>query len=162
MRKPRILTEGARYHVSARANRQDLIFSEDETKDLFLSVVRKAKSRFDFRIENFCIMGNHIHFIIRPGRGESLSSIMQWVLGVFAMRFNHLRHLTGHVWGERFFSKIIENIRAYHETFSYIDANPLIAGLVDRVEDWLYGRFHVRAIGFEDILANPASWADWP
>ena len=85
---------------------------------------------------------------------------MQWVLGVFAMRFNHMRHFSGHVWGERFFSKIIENIVVYNRIFFYIDANPLIAGLVNRVEDWLYGRFHVRSIGFEDILASPASWDD--
>jgi putative transposase len=155
-----MLQEGARYHVSARANRQELIFQEDGIKDLFLSVIRNAKRKYDFRIENFCIMGNHVHFIVCPGRGESLSSIMKWVLGVFAMRFNRLLRLTGHVWGERFFSKIIENIRVYNRIFLYIDANPLIAGLVDRVEDWLYGRFHVRTIGFEDILAGPASWDD--
>jgi putative transposase len=78
------------------------------------------------------------------------------------MRFNRIHCLTGHVWGERFYSRIIENLRAYLTIFLYIDSNPLVAGLVSRVEDWLYGRFHARAIGFEDILASPASWTDWP
>jgi len=157
-----MLQEGARYHVSARANRQEMIFSADETKTLFLSVVQRAKAKYEFQIENFCIMGNHFHFIVHPGRGESLSSIMRWILGVFAMRFNRIHCLTGHVWGERFYSRIIENLRAYLTIFLYIDSNPLVAGLVSRVEDWLYGRFHARAIGFEDILASPASWTDWP
>jgi putative transposase len=139
-----------------------MIFEADKTKDLFLSVVKEAKGKFFFYIENFCIMGNHVHFIIRPGLGESLSSIMQWILGVFAMRFNRLHRLTGHVWGDRFFSRIIESMREYLETFAYIDANPLVAGLVARAEDWLYSRFHLHLIGFEDILARPASWADWP
>ena len=160
MRMPRKLREGAGYHVSARANRQEMIFEADETKDLFLSVIREAKGKFVFRIENFCIMGNHIHLIVWPGSGESLSAIMQWILGVFAIRFNRLHHLTGHVWGERFFSRIIENIRAYFALFAYIDANPLVAGLVSRAEDWLYSRFHLRVIGFEDIISSPALWAD--
>jgi putative transposase len=157
-----MLREGARYHVSARANRQEMILEPDEMKHLFLSVVREAKRKFIFCIENFCIMGNHFHFIIRPGQGESLSSIMQWILGVFAMRFNRAHRLTGHVWGERFFSRIIENLREYLGIFAYIDANPLVAGLVTRVEDWLFSRFHLRIIGFEDIMAEPASWIDWP
>jgi putative transposase len=162
MRKPRVLREGARYHVSARANRREMIFETDEMKKLFLSVAKEARRKFVFRIENICIMGNHFHFIIRPGWGESLSSIMKWILGVFAIRFNKSYHLTGHVWGERFYSKIIESMRSYFEIFAYIDANPLVAGLVSRAEDWLYSRFHLRVLGFEEILTSPASWVDWP
>jgi len=52
-------------------------------KDLFLEVIVRAKGKFRFRIENFCVMGNHIHLMIRPGTRESLSRIMQWVLSVF-------------------------------------------------------------------------------
>jgi putative transposase len=159
---PRILCEGARYHVSARANRQEMIFAADETNILFLSVVKEAKRKFVFHLENLCIMGNHIHFIIRPGWGESLSAIMQWILGVFAMRYNRAHHLTGHVWGERFFSRIIENLREYLKIFLYIDANPIAAGLVARAKDWLYGRHNLGLIGFGDIVASPASWVDWP
>jgi putative transposase len=139
-----------------------MIFEADKVKDLFLSVVAEAKRKYVFRLENFCVMGNHFHAIIRPGWGESLSSIMRWILGVFATRYNRMRNISGHVWGDRFFSRIIENLRSYLLTFSYIDANPLVAGLVNRAEDWLYGRFHVRAIGFEKILSSPDSWVDTP
>jgi len=132
-----------------------LIFEKDESKKLFLSVVREAKGKYLFHIENFCLMGNHFHFLVRPGPGESLSKIMQWILSVFASRFNRAHHLTGHVWGERFFSRIIETMRAYLEQYTYIDANPCSAGLVARVEDWLFGRFNLRSIGFEDIITHP-------
>ncbi len=162
MRGLRILQEGARYHVSARANRQEMVLQADAVKKLFLSVVGRAKKKFAFNIENFCIMNNHFHFIIRPGRGECLSSIMQWILGVFAMRYNRIHRLTGHVWGERFFSRIIGDLRTYRIVFSYIDANPLVSGLVARAEDWLFGRFHARSIGFEDLISGPATSGDWP
>jgi putative transposase len=138
-----------------------MIFESDRVKKMLLLVLREAKKRFIFQIENLCIMGNHVHLIIRPGCGESLSEIMQWVLGVFAMRFNRLHHCTGHVWGERFFSRIVDTMRAYLEISSYIDANPFIAGLVVRVEDWLYSRFHLRSIGFGDLISAPPSCSDW-
>jgi putative transposase len=162
MRMPRLLREGACYHVYARANRQEMIFASDEVKELFLSVLMKAKVKFDFRVENFCIMGNHVHFILRPGFGESLSSIMKWLLGVFAIHYNKLFHLTGHVWGERFHSRIIETMRDYLAVFVYIDENPVVARLVERTDDWLFGRFHLRERGAEWLLACPTSLFDWP
>ena len=125
-----------------------------EIKDLFLSVVKEAKGKYEFRIENFCILGNHFHIIIKPGEGECLSSIMQWILSVFAMRFNRAYNLTGHVWGERFFSQIIANVRQYYKNYIYIDENPKRAGLVDRAQDWLYGRFHLREIGCESLIGT--------
>jgi putative transposase len=85
MRLPRELKEGARYHVTARANRKEMILDTSSMKELFLSVVKRAKRKYDFRLENFCLMGNHFHLVVQPGRGESLSTIMRWILSVFAM-----------------------------------------------------------------------------
>jgi putative transposase len=110
MRKPRELRAGARYHVTARANRKEMILDRGAMKELFLSVVRRAKLKYDFRIENFCIMGDHFHLIIQPGRGESLAAIMRWILSVFAMTYDRVQGLTGHIWGCRFFSRIIESL----------------------------------------------------
>jgi len=52
-----------------------MILDSSSMKALFLDVVAKAKKRYSFRIENFTVMGNHFHLIIRPGKGESLSRI---------------------------------------------------------------------------------------
>jgi REP element-mobilizing transposase RayT len=67
-------------------------------KDMFLEVVKRAKRKYDFAVVNFCIMGNHVHFIIRPGAKENLSRIMQRILSVFAIRFNRQHRFIGHVW----------------------------------------------------------------
>ena len=73
MRQARKLVEGARYHVTARANRKEMILDSSARKELFLSVVKRAKEKYEFRLENFCIMGNHFHFVIQPGaRRESV------------------------------------------------------------------------------------------
>ena len=53
VRQPRELQDGARYHVTARANRKEMILDKGPMKELFLSVVRRAKTKYDFRIENF-------------------------------------------------------------------------------------------------------------
>jgi putative transposase len=152
MRKPRELREQAKYHVTARANRKEMILDSSRTKALFLGVVIRAKKRYSFRIDNFTVMGNHFHLIIQPGKNESLSRIMQWILSVFAQAYNGLHGLTGHVWGERFFSRIIRTVREYLSTFDYVDENPVKAGLVDFSGDWIFGGLFFRRRGIREII----------
>ena len=130
MRKPRIIRAGSVYHVVARANRREYILQPDEIKNDFLVTVARAKKKYRFRLTNFCVMGNHFHFMITPGKGESLSRIMQWILSVFAVRFNKRFGWNGHVWYDRFKSKILDGMGEFLHAFRYIAENPVRAGMV--------------------------------
>ena len=101
MRKPRILEDGGCYHVSARANHREMLLNEDDSRSLFLSIVRRAKQKFRFKLHNIVIMGNHFHFLIRTEHGTTLSKVMKWILGVFAMNWNRIHGMWGHFWGDR-------------------------------------------------------------
>ena len=161
MRKPRKLQDGARYHVTARANRKEMIFDPDPVKDLFLSVIKRAHRKYDFRIENFCVMDNHFHLIIQPRNGANLSAIMQWIMSVFAMAYNRSRGITGHVWGNRFFSRIIDSLKDFLQIFDYIDGNPVRANRVTDPQDWPHGGLaHIRQ-GRRDIIEEPQEWIPW-
>lgn len=129
MRKPRILIENGMYHVVARANRSEFILQSEEIKTMFLEVVLRAKRRYCFSLKNFCIMNNHFHFLIVAGKGENLSRIMQWILSVFAVRFNKRFGWNGHVWYDRFKSKIVDGLSNFLHAFRYIAENPIRAGL---------------------------------
>jgi putative transposase len=104
-----------------------MILDSVATKELFQSVVKRAKAKYAFRIENFCIMGNHYHLVILPARGENLTAIMRWIMSVFAMAYNKIHGHTGHVWGGRCFSRIIRGLRELAQVFEFLDANPEIA-----------------------------------
>jgi len=127
-------------------------------KELFLSVVKRAKAKYSFRLENFCIMGNHFHFIIQPSRGESLSAIMRWILSVFAMAYNRISGLTGHVWGCRFFSRILATLWELHQAFKYVDDNPVKASLVEDRRAWRWGGLSHNRRGCRDLVEAPADW----
>ena len=155
MRRRRIIIEDARYHVYARINRQEFILQSIFIKEMFMSVLKRAKKKFKFQIINFCIMGNHVHFIIKPLKGESLSSIMQWILGVFAQKYNRTFDLHGHVWYDRFKSKVIVDFRQFLHTFVYISNNPVKAGLVDSPEEYRYSGIYNLHKGILGIMERP-------
>jgi REP element-mobilizing transposase RayT len=72
--------QGLTYHVTSKVNRDAFELEPDDMKQLFLSVIEGAiKKGFKFKLWNFCVMGNHFHFLITPEKGESLSSIMKWI-----------------------------------------------------------------------------------
>ena len=139
MRKTRELYAGAKYHVTARINRGEFALKSPEVKDLFLHTVRRAREKYSFELRSFVLMDNHIHFLIKPGKNESLSRIMQWILGVFARAYNKYFHLKGHVWYDRFKSVVIESFEQLIATFRYIFNNPVKAGMVEDPEEYMYG-----------------------
>jgi putative transposase len=155
MRKSRHLQSDANYHVIARTNRREMMLKDSEIKDMFEETLRRAKGKFRFYIRNFCIMGTHVHIMIEPLAGESLSKIMQWILSVFAKKYNKRFKLMGHVWYDRFKSFIIGGFRKFLETFIYIAENPVKAGIVDRFDDFKHsGTTHLKR-GLHDIVEPP-------
>ena len=152
MQRIRILVPGATYHVTSRINGGDNRLRQKEIKNLYLEVIMWAKKRFPFELNNFSVMDNHIHLVIKPLRNASLSKIMQWISSVFAKRWNKLHHRSGHVWGERFFSRIIVGIVDFMRVFMYIDDNPVKAGLVRRPEEWKFGGLWHHRMGITNIV----------
>ncbi|MDR1074654.1 MAG: transposase [Treponema sp.] len=109
MRSLRTLQDGATYHVTSKIDHDDMSLVDLKFKILFFSVVEKAKRKFHFRLWDLRIMGNHIHFLIKPGEAGNLSKIMQWIKCNFAKSWNKAHGRNGHVWGERFYSRITNN-----------------------------------------------------
>ncbi len=155
MRKRRALREGASYHVYARINRQEYLLHSVFVKTMLMLILKRAKKKYNFRIGNYCIMDNHVHFILKPLKGDSLSAIMQWILGVFAQKYNKIFKLHGHVWYDRFKSKIIIDFRQYLHTFIYISNNPVKAGIVKSPVDFPFSGIYNLQKGISDLMERP-------
>jgi hypothetical protein len=60
-------------------------------------------------------------------------------MSVFTMSWNRINKLTGHFWGERYFSRIIDSLHEYLRIFQYIIDNPVKACLVSDGRDFRFG-----------------------
>jgi putative transposase len=61
----------------------------------------------------------------------------------------------GHLWGKRFFSKIINDVRYFLRVFNYIDKNPERAGIVKEAEAWEFGGLYHHRHGRMDVVDIP-------
>ncbi|MHB9294760.1 hypothetical protein PilKf_00487 [Pillotina sp. SPG140] len=133
---------GYTYHVTFEINRWLMELKNPIIKALFIQIIAEAHRKYGFKLWNFCIMDNHIHFLITPDKDVSLSMIMKWIKMVFAIRWNKMHKTTGHVWGDRFHARVIENREDFLRVFRYINQNPVKAGLVNQAKEWIFGGLH--------------------
>ena len=62
---------------------------------------------------------------------------------MFAKTYNRKMGISGRLWKERYFSKVIETVKQFVTTFEYIVKNPLKAKLVRYARDYRYsGLYH--------------------
>ncbi|MDR1095261.1 MAG: transposase [Spirochaetaceae bacterium] len=108
MRKPRVLEARAWYLVTTAVNRHEPIFLERNAVSLFNRVLREAVGLFPVEMRRLRIEADRVTFYIKPADGFQLPEIMQWIKQTFAVRYNVMKRLDGHVWGDRYWSKVLE------------------------------------------------------
>ncbi len=158
MRQPRKIVKDATYHVTARANLQEYILKSKIIKDMLMIVIELAMLKFHFELINFSVMDNHIHLLIKPiGNPKNLSKIMQWILSVFAIRYNKKFHKKGHVWYDRFHSSIIESPEHLKAVFDYISQNPVKAKIAKTIFSYKYSGIYHLMQGNYHLVKKPSA-----
>ena len=158
MRNTRIIQSGATYHVVAKTNRGEFCLNSNEIKEMFLGILKEAKRKFPFRLKHYCIMNNHIHLLLEPIGNTNLSSLMQWILSVFAKRFNKMFGYFGHVWYDRFKSNVIRSFMQFVHTFHYISNNPVKAGICSSARNYAYGGLFELSKKRYYLMDKPDDW----
>jgi REP element-mobilizing transposase RayT len=96
------------YEVRTRVNNREPLFRRLKAQALFTRVVRETKLRFVFEIRGLCLADDWLTFYIKPADGLELPAIMKWLKQMFAQRYNRLEGRIGHIWGDRYWSRIVE------------------------------------------------------
>jgi REP element-mobilizing transposase RayT len=105
---PRILEADAWYKVFTAVNRHEPIFLAPDAVDLFNRTLRETGEHFPCEVRYLRIEPDRVSFYIKPADGLMLPFIMQWLKQTFAVRYNVMKRLDGHVWGDRYWSKVLE------------------------------------------------------
>ena len=93
-------------------------------------------------------MVNHFHMIVHISSGGDLSRAMAYFKSQYAKAFNKKYNKSGHFWGDRFRSTIVQDDRHALACLRYIDRNPLKAGLTEHPSKWYLGSFNSYAYGY--------------
>ena len=139
-RPHRIEFAQAVYHVTARGDRQEAIFLDDQDRLLFLDLLAQALERFDACALAYCLMDNHYHLVLCT-RQPNLSALMRHVNGVFTQRVNRRHGKVGHVFQGRYKAILVDRDAYLLEVCRYVDLNPVRAGMVASPQDWPWSSY---------------------
>lgn len=130
---PRVARKKSRsgiYHIIMRGVNRQSIFEDDEDKMRLIETLKKYKHISNYEIYAYCLMENHVHFMLKESEVEDLSTAIKRISSSYVYWYNMKYDRSGHLFQERFQSESIED-RAYFLTvLRYIHQNPLKAGLV--------------------------------
>jgi hypothetical protein len=88
-------------------NREPL-FWRQWTAAIFYRTLAGVWRRFTFEMREVWLVEEWPSFYIRPTDGLQLPAIMRWLKQTFSVCFNLHTGRTGHIWGDRYRSRIVE------------------------------------------------------
>ncbi len=86
----------ALYHVTSRGDRREDIYENDEDRIIFLNILGKVVTDFNWLCHSYCLMSNHYHLIIET-LDSNLSKGMRQLNGVYTQATNRRHNRAGHL-----------------------------------------------------------------
>ena len=136
----RIRGEYATYHIIQRGNERKNIFYSDDNKVRFLDTLQRMKKKYNFKLEAYCIMDNHVHLLINDN-GNDISKIMKSLNISYAYYYNRVNKRIGHLFQDRFRSELTEDDPHLISVGAYIHNNPVKAGMVKVPQEYKWSSF---------------------
>ena len=127
-RQARRKSESGFYHILLRGIGQQNIFEDDEDNERFLQTLKRYQDDMKFEIHAYCLMGNHVHLVIKDIKDE-LDLIIKKLASSYAYYFNWKYERTGHVFQDRFKSEVVDDDSYYLALIRYIHQNPQKANI---------------------------------
>jgi REP element-mobilizing transposase RayT len=153
MRQLRVLGQEVWYEVRSRINNREPLFRRGSALAIFARVFRETGLRFRFAVRRLRLEDDWLRFYIKPAEGLELPVIMQWLKQVFAQRVNQAEGRIGHIWGGRYWSRIVDGVPPMEEGEEGTEAGGGEAAPGVRPQ----GRGNAAGTGFSTIFPFPAT-----
>ena len=141
-RQARIVLPGQLYHVTQRGNFRQRIFFDDQDRVMYLKYIQENASMYKMDIYAYCLMDNHVHFIVKPTHEHSLAYAFRVTHQQYSLYLNKRLNQFGHRWQSRFYSCLLLGTHI-SKAIRYVERNPVRAGMVKK--PWQYSWSSTRA-----------------
>jgi len=143
----RIEYPGAVYHVTARANGRQQLFTHIDDGSYFIELLAREIAQHKWLCHAYCLLEDHYHLVIETpeanlgrGMGRLNMAYSQW--------FGREHDLRGHLFHGRYKSIILQKERHLLEVCRHVVLNPVRVQAVNRADHWKWSSY--RPLAFEE------------
>jgi REP element-mobilizing transposase RayT len=134
-RTARVELAGGIHHVGNVGNGKQAIFREDADRLFFLAELQLIDERHACRTLSYCLMTNHLHLVVETER-TTLGEGMRDLFGRHAKWMNRRYGKTGHLFEDRFWSRLVTTDEYFAQLLRYLALNPVEARLCADPSEW--------------------------
>ena len=128
------------YHVVNRAVFGQLLYRDFGEYLAYVRLMAWALDQSPIDLFAFCLMPNHVHLLLRTPAEPDMSAFMHRLSMTHALRLRGWRGTRGRgaVYQSRFRASLVANDAYFYRAVRYVERNPVRAGFVERVQDWMW------------------------
>ena len=135
--KGRFSAVGQVYFITTvLAERHTNYFADFSCARLVIAEMRNLHDRGDVDSLAWVVMPDHVHWLFQLGESASLAFVMKSFKAKSAQRVNHYLQRSGALWQKAYYDHALRKEDDIRAIARYIVANPLRAGLVDKLGNY--------------------------
>ena len=153
---PRIARKESRsnfYHVMAQGINKEYIFNKEKDMKNYQRLIKGKLENANITILAYCIMNNHVHFLIYCENEVYLSKYMQRLNTSYGRLYNKKNERVGYVFRDRFRSQNILDEKQLYNCLRYIHNNPVKAGMVKDISEYQFSSYN-EFLNEKDIITD--------
>ena len=136
-RTARIVAEGFPHHITQRGNYRQNVFDNPTDMTKYFEFISMYTNKYNVKILSYCLMNNHVHFIVIPEKTDSISKAFNRAHFRYSQYYNKKKNIKGHLWQGRFYSCVIDKDEAYLlAAMKYVERNPVRAKIAKKPWEW--------------------------
>ena len=153
-RRARLAVAGIPWHIIQRGNNRQACFYAEADYHRYLQDLGEQSGKFGCQVHAYCLMTNHIHFVVTPDTETSISNTMKVVGSRYAQYVNRKYSRTGTLWEGRHRSSLIDCDNYLLACYRYVELNPVRASMVDHPIDYPWSS-HATNVGKVQGFTTP-------
>ena len=113
---------------------------------LLIETLRQGVRTRRFVIHDFVVMPDHVHILLTVSGETTVEKAVQWIKGSFSFRARKELGYMGEIWQRGFSDVRVRDARSLQQHHTYIDENPVKAGLALTAEEYPYGSAYLKKL----------------
>ena len=130
---------GSTFFATTDAWQKRSVFQVTETAEIVVRRILECRDRGAYLLHEFVLMPDHLHLLVTPSSEMSLEKVIQLIKGGSSFLINKSRGAKMEIWQSGFHDWTIRDVADFESKSHYIRMNPVVAKLVERCEDWVFG-----------------------
>ncbi len=149
----RVVVPDYPHHVIQRGNRKQQVFFSDSDRKYYVRLLQRSSKEAGLVIYAWCLMDNHVHFIVVPKHENSLRRAFGEAHRRYTRMINQREDWTGYLWQGRFLSYVLSEAHFY-AAVRYVELNPVRAGMVPNAWDYIWSSAQAHVFQRKDALCQ--------